>query len=77
VVGAAAGRATPVRPVHYTGQTGVVLGRQGSGFCAREEARFGSGGRGSGDWYGKSAGAHFARRSPPPCSIRGWEESWL
>jgi hypothetical protein len=30
----AAGRATPVRPVHYTGQTGAGLGRQGSGFCA-------------------------------------------
>jgi hypothetical protein len=60
--GGAAGRATPIRPVHHTGQTGASLDRQGSGFCAREEARFGSGGRGFGDWYGKSAGGQFARR---------------
>jgi hypothetical protein len=41
--------------VHHTGQTGASLGKQGSGFRAREEARFGLGGRGSGGWYGKSA----------------------
>jgi hypothetical protein len=48
VAGGAAGRATPVRLVHYTGQTGAGLGRQ--------EARFCSSGRGSGGWYGKSTG---------------------
>jgi hypothetical protein len=64
VAGGAAGRATPVRPVHYTGQTGAGPDRRGSGFRAREEARFGPGGRGSGGWYGKSAGGQFARPSP-------------
>jgi hypothetical protein len=56
VAGGAVGRATPVRPVHHTGLTGVGLDRQGSGFRAREEAQFGTGGRGFGGWYGKSAG---------------------
>jgi hypothetical protein len=55
----AAGRVTPVRLAHHTGQTGEGLDRQGSTFRAREEARFGSGG-----WYGKYAGGQFARRSP-------------
>jgi hypothetical protein len=71
VAGGAAGRATPVRPVHYTGRTYAGLDRQGAGFRARDESQFGSGGRGSGGWYGKSAGGQFARRSPPSCSIRG------
>jgi hypothetical protein len=30
----ATGRATPVRPVRHTGQTGAGLGRQRAGFCA-------------------------------------------
>jgi hypothetical protein len=38
VAGVAAGRDTPVIPVHYTGRTGAGLGRQSSGFRAREEA---------------------------------------
>jgi outer membrane biosynthesis protein TonB len=46
--GGVAGRATPVRLVRHTGQTGAGLGRQGAGFHAHEESRFGSGGRGSG-----------------------------
>jgi hypothetical protein len=33
-VGGVAGRATPVRPVRHTGQTGAGLGRQGAGFRA-------------------------------------------
>jgi hypothetical protein len=44
-VGGAAGRATPVRPVRGTGQTGAGLGKQRFGFRARTGARFGSGGR--------------------------------
>jgi hypothetical protein len=44
------------------GQTDAGLGRQESGFRAREEARLGSDGHGSGGWYGKSAGV--ARGSP-------------
>jgi hypothetical protein len=63
--GGAAGRATPVRPVRHTGQTGVGLDRQHFGFCARTDARIGSGGRGSGCWSGEFAGGQFARRSPP------------
>jgi hypothetical protein len=55
VTGSGAGGATTFRLVHHTGQTGASLGRQGPGFRAREEARFGLGGRGSGGWYGKSA----------------------
>jgi hypothetical protein len=47
-VGGAAGRATPVRPVTGTGQTGAGLDRQQFGFRARTGARFGYGGRGSG-----------------------------
>jgi hypothetical protein len=63
--GGVAGRATLVRPVCHTGQTGVGLGRQGAGFSARDESRLGSGGRGFGGWSGKLAGAQFARRSHP------------
>jgi hypothetical protein len=65
VAGGAAGRATPVRPVHHTGQTGVGLDRQHFGFRGRTGARFGSGGRGSGGWAGEFAGSQFARRSSP------------
>jgi hypothetical protein len=64
-VGGAAGRATSVRLVRGTGQTGAGLDRQQFGFRARTGARFGSGGRGSGGWAGESAGGQFARRSPP------------
>jgi hypothetical protein len=63
VAGGAAGQATPVRPVHHTSQTGAGLGRQRSGFCAREEAQFGLGGHGSGGRYGKSTSGQLARRS--------------
>jgi hypothetical protein len=65
VVGGAAGRATPVRPVRGTSQTGAGLNRQQFGFRARTGARFGSGSRGSGGWAGEFAGGQFARRSPP------------
>jgi hypothetical protein len=64
-VGGAAGRATPVRPVRGTGQTGAGLRRQQFGFRARKSARFGSGGRGSGGWARELAGGQFARGSPP------------
>jgi hypothetical protein len=64
-VGAAAGRATPVRPVRGTGQTGAGLDRQKFGFRARTDAKFGSGGRGSGGWSGEFADGQFAGRSPP------------
>jgi hypothetical protein len=60
----AAGRATPVRPVRGTGKTGAGLDRQQFGFRARTGARFGSEGRGSGDWPREFAGGHIARRSP-------------
>jgi hypothetical protein len=63
-VGGAAGRATPVRPVRHTGQTGVGLYRQHFGFHARTDARFGYGGRGSGGWSREFAGGQFARCSP-------------
>jgi hypothetical protein len=69
-VGGAAGRATPVRPVRGTGQTGAGLDRQQFGFRARTGARLGSGGRGSGGWAGESAGRQFARRSPPRAQYR-------
>jgi hypothetical protein len=46
-VGGAAGRATPVRPVRGTGQTGAGLDRQQFGFRAHTGVRFGYGGRGS------------------------------
>jgi hypothetical protein len=62
--GGAAGRTTPVRPVHHTSQTGVGLDRHHFGFRARTGARFGSGGRSSGGWAGEFAGGQFARRSP-------------
>jgi hypothetical protein len=64
-VGGAAGRATPVRPVRGTGQTGAGLDRQQFGFRARTSARFVFGGCGSGGWAGEFAGGQFARRSPP------------
>jgi hypothetical protein len=47
----------PVRPV-WSLQGGKF------GFCAREESRFGSRGRGTDGWSGESAGGQFARRSP-------------
>jgi hypothetical protein len=72
--GGVAGRATPVRPVRHTGQTSAGLGRQVAGFRARDESRFGSGGRGSGGWSGEFAGSQFARRSPLVLNT-GWEES--
>jgi hypothetical protein len=50
--------------MHYTGQTGAGLDRQQVGFRGREDAWFGSGGRGSGGLYEKSAGGQFARRFP-------------
>jgi hypothetical protein len=62
-VGGAAGRATPVRPVRDTGQTGAGLDRRQFGFCACTCARFVSGGRGSGGLGGEFAGGQFARRS--------------
>jgi hypothetical protein len=52
----AAGRATPVRPVRGTGQTGAGLDRQQFEFRARTGARFGSEVRGSGGWAGEFAG---------------------
>jgi hypothetical protein len=55
-IGGVASRATPVRPVRHTGQTAAGLGRQGAGFRARDESRFGFGGRGSGGWSGEFAG---------------------
>jgi hypothetical protein len=64
-VGGVAGRATPVRPVRHTGQTSAGLDRQNFGFRGRTNARFGSGGRGSGGWSRESAGGQFARCSPP------------
>jgi hypothetical protein len=82
---------SPVRPAWLGGQTGLAQrgavrpawlggstapqnsGR--SGFRGGESSGFRSGGRGDGGWSGESAGGQFARRSPPSCSIRGWEES--
>jgi hypothetical protein len=61
----AAGRATSVRPVRGTGQTGAGLDRQQFRFRVRTSERFGSGGRGSGGWAGEFAGGQCARRSPP------------
>jgi hypothetical protein len=52
----AAGRATPVRPVRGTGQTGAGLDRQQFEFRACTGARFGSEVRGSGGWAGEFAG---------------------
>jgi hypothetical protein len=62
-VGGTAGRATPVKPVRGTDQTGAGLDRQQFEFRARTGARFGSGGRGSGGLAGEFAGGQFARRS--------------
>jgi hypothetical protein len=55
----------PVRPVLK--RVRPAWGLQGGkfGFRARVESRFVSGGRGSGGWFGESAGGQFARRSPP------------
>jgi hypothetical protein len=64
-VGGAAGRATPVRSVKGTGQTGAGLHKQQFGFRARTDTKFGSGGRGSSGWSGEFADGKFARRSPP------------
>jgi hypothetical protein len=64
-VGGVASRATPVRPVRSTSQTGAGLDRQRFGFWARTGTRFGSEGHGSGGWAGEFAGGQFARRSPP------------
>jgi hypothetical protein len=64
-VGGAAGRATPVRPVRGTGQTGAGLDRQQFGFRAHTDAKFGSGGRGSSGWSGEFADGQFAGRLPP------------
>jgi hypothetical protein len=55
-VGSAAGRATPVRPMRGTGQTGAGLDWQQFGVRARTGARFGSRGRGSVGWAGEFAG---------------------
>jgi hypothetical protein len=49
-VGGVAAQAAPVRPVRGTGQTGAGLDRLQFGFRARTDAKFGSGGRGSGGW---------------------------
>jgi hypothetical protein len=65
IVGGAFGRATPVRPISGTGQTGADLDRQQFGFRARTGARFGFGGRGSGGRAGEFAGGQFARHSSP------------
>jgi hypothetical protein len=62
--GGAAGRATPVRPVRGTGQTGASLDWQQFEFRACTGAKFGSGGRDSGGWAGEFAGDQFAKRSP-------------
>jgi hypothetical protein len=51
--------------VHHTDQIGAGLDRQNFGFRARTDARFGSGGRGSGGWSRQFAGGQFARRSSP------------
>jgi hypothetical protein len=69
-VGGATGRATPVRPVRGTGQTGAGMDRQQFGFRVHTGARFGSGGRGSGGWAGEFTGGQFARRSPPRAQYR-------
>jgi hypothetical protein len=56
IVRGAAGRATPVRPVRGTGQTGASLDRQQFGLRARTGARFGSGDRDSGGLAREFAG---------------------
>jgi hypothetical protein len=55
----------PVRPVWKPVRP--ILRQQSdlAGFRARNESRFGSGGRGSSGWSGEFAGGQFARRSPP------------
>jgi hypothetical protein len=64
-VGGAAGRATPVRPVRGTSQTGAGLDKQQFGFRACTGARFGSGGCGSGGLSREFVGDQFAGCSPP------------
>jgi hypothetical protein len=64
-VGGAVGRATPVGPVKGTSKTGAGLDRQQFGFRARTDAKFGSGGHGSGGWSREFADGQFGRRSPP------------
>jgi hypothetical protein len=71
VAGGAARRASPVKLVYSTSQTGAGLGRQRSGFRARTDARFGSSGHGSSGSYGEFAGGQFARRSPPRAQYEG------
>jgi hypothetical protein len=56
VAGSASRQVPPVRPVYSTGQTGAGLDRQLFGFRAHVDARFGSGGRGSGGWHEEFAG---------------------
>jgi hypothetical protein len=64
-VGGAAAKATPVKLVWGTVQTGAGLDRQQFGFRARTGARVVSGGRGLGGWAGEFAGGQVARHSPP------------
>jgi hypothetical protein len=64
-VGGVASRATPVRLVCHTSQTGAGLGRQRVGFCACNESRFGSGGHSFSGWSGEFVGGQFARHYPP------------
>jgi hypothetical protein len=72
VVGGAAGRATPVRPVRGTGQIGAGLNRQMFRFRARTDSKFVSGGRGSGGWSGEFVDCQFASRSPPRAQYGDW-----
>jgi hypothetical protein len=62
--GGAARSVKPVRPVLKPVRPVWDLQGGKSGFRAREESRFVSGGRGSSGWSGESAGGQFARRSP-------------
>jgi hypothetical protein len=71
VAGGVAGRGPPVGLVRVTGQTGASLGGWQFGFCAREDARFGSFGCGTGGLHGESCGGQFARRSPPCAQYDG------
>jgi hypothetical protein len=60
-----AGRATPVRLVRHTGQTGASMDRQHFGFRARTDARFVAGGRGSGGLSGEFSGGQLDSHSAP------------
>jgi hypothetical protein len=62
--GGVAGGVKPVRPVLEPVRPVWGLQSGKFGFCAREESRFVSGGRGSGGWSGESTGGQFARCSP-------------